>query len=93
MAPSESETVAKFASMPSTNTTRPDSATNPAPVALILLAGSLVMLWFVILSGVTQTSPLRQTYFLRADTSNIQGARPISQWTCTCIHLAAPFSP
>ncbi|KAK4125221.1 hypothetical protein N657DRAFT_679981 [Parathielavia appendiculata] len=52
-----------------------------APLALLLLAGSLVLLWFVILSGLTHTTPLRQTYFLRADTSNIQGARPISQWT------------
>jgi len=50
-------------------------------VALLLVAGSLVLLWFVILSGVTRTSPLRQTYFLRADTSGIEGARPISQWT------------
>ncbi|KAK4156750.1 SUR7/PalI family-domain-containing protein [Chaetomidium leptoderma] len=55
--------------------------TNLAPVALLLLAASLVLLWFVILSGLTTTSPLRQTYFLRADTSNIEGARPISQWT------------
>lgn len=39
------------------------------------------MLWFIILSGVTSTSPLRQTFFLRADTSGITGARPISQWT------------
>ncbi|KAL2016824.1 hypothetical protein VTK56DRAFT_2947 [Thermocarpiscus australiensis] len=49
--------------------------------AMILIAGSLVMLWFIILSGLTHTSPLRQTYFLRADTSGIDGARPISQWT------------
>jgi hypothetical protein len=39
------------------------------------------LLWFIILSGITRTSPLRQTYFLRADTSGIQGARSISQWT------------
>ncbi|KAK3298623.1 SUR7/PalI family-domain-containing protein [Chaetomium fimeti] len=55
--------------------------TSLAPVALILVAGSLVLLWFVILSGVTHTSPLRQTYFLRADTSGIEGARSISEWT------------
>ncbi|KAK4239749.1 SUR7/PalI family-domain-containing protein [Achaetomium macrosporum] len=54
---------------------------NLAAPALLLLAASLVMLWFVILSGITQTSPLRQTYFLRADTSGIQGARSVSQWT------------
>jgi len=39
-----------------------------------------VLLWFVILSGVTTTTPLDKTYFLRADTSGISGARPISQW-------------
>jgi len=55
--------------------------TSLAPVALLLLAGSLVLVWFVILSGLTHTSPLRQTYFLRADTSGIQGARAITQWT------------
>lgn len=49
--------------------------------ALILLAGHLVLLWFVILSGVTNSTPLNKTYFLRADTSGISGARPISQWT------------
>ncbi|KAK0730061.1 actin cortical patch SUR7/pH-response regulator pali [Lasiosphaeris hirsuta] len=48
---------------------------------MIFLASSLVMMWFVILSGVTHTSPLSQTYFLRANTDGISGARPISQWT------------
>ncbi|KAL1870011.1 hypothetical protein VTK73DRAFT_2820 [Phialemonium thermophilum] len=51
-----------------------------AIASLILLAGSLVLLWFVILSGITRTSPLRQTYFLRADTAGITGARSITQW-------------
>lgn len=50
-------------------------------IAVILLAGSLVMLWFVILSGVTRMTPLDRTWFMRADTSGITGARPISQWT------------
>lgn len=39
------------------------------------------MLWFVILSGLTHTSPLSQTFFLRADTRGIEGARAVSQWT------------
>jgi hypothetical protein len=52
-----------------------------ALLSLLFLAISLVLLWFVILSGITRTSPLRQTYFLRADTSGISGARAISQWT------------
>jgi len=50
-------------------------------LSLLFLAGSLVMLWLVILSGLTLTTPLRQTHFLRADTHDITGARPISQWT------------
>jgi hypothetical protein len=40
-----------------------------------------VLLWFVILSGLTDVTPLNKTHFLRADTSGITGARPISQWT------------
>ncbi|KAI0487631.1 SUR7/PalI family-domain-containing protein [Xylaria cf. heliscus] len=52
-----------------------------APISLLFLAGTIVLLFFVILSGITRTSPLRQTYFLSADTSGISGARPTSQWT------------
>lgn len=39
------------------------------------------MLWLVVLSGVTHHSPLNKIWFLRADTSGIGDARPISQWT------------
>ncbi|KAI1392494.1 SUR7/PalI family-domain-containing protein [Hypoxylon trugodes] len=56
------------------------SNTYLAPLSLIFLAGSIVMLFFVILSAVTNTSPLRQTYFLSADTSGITGARSVTQW-------------
>lgn len=49
-------------------------------MGLILTAISLVLLWFIILSGVTNTAPLDRTYFLRADTSGITGARDITQW-------------
>jgi len=50
--------------------------------ALILIAGAVVLQFFVILSGVTNTTPLNKTYFLRADTSSIAGSgRAISQWT------------
>ena len=38
------------------------------------------MMFFVVLSGVTNSTPLNQTYFLSADTSGISGARAISQW-------------
>lgn len=47
---------------------------------LVLTAISLVLLWFIILSGITGTAPLDRTYFLRADTSDITGARDITQW-------------
>ena len=70
---------------PPTNQTIPiltlPKGLNLAPLALLFLSGSLVLLWFVILSGVTHSTPLRQTYFLRASTAGIQGARPVSQWT------------
>jgi hypothetical protein len=38
-------------------------------------------MFFVVLSGVSDVSPLNKTYFLQADTSKISTARPISQWT------------
>ena len=50
-------------------------------VSLILIAGSIVLMFFVVLSGVTNSTPLNKTYFLQADTSGITGARPVSQWT------------
>jgi hypothetical protein len=50
-------------------------------LSMVFLSASLVMLWFIILSGVTSTAPLDKTYFLRADTSRITGARPTTQWT------------
>ncbi|KAI0475866.1 SUR7/PalI family-domain-containing protein [Xylariaceae sp. FL0804] len=52
-----------------------------APLALLFVAGALVMQFFVILSAVTHTTPLSHTYFLQADTSGIAGARPSSQWS------------
>ena len=48
---------------------------------LFLLSGSLLLLWFVILGGITHHTPLNHIYFLRADTSDITGARSITQWT------------
>ncbi len=39
------------------------------------------MMFFVILSGVKDVSPLNKIYFLQADTSKINGAKSISQWT------------
>lgn len=57
-------------------------------VALIFLGGSIVMLFFVILSGTTPTTPLNSTYFLQADTAGITGALDISQWTY--FYICAP---
>lgn len=50
-------------------------------LSMIFLGGSIVMMFFVILSGVAHTSPLSNTYFLSADTSGITGARDVTQWT------------
>ena len=50
--------------------------------SLILIASSIVFMFFVVLSGVTNSTPLDKTYFLQADTSTIPGSgRAISQWT------------
>ena len=49
--------------------------------SLILIAGAVVLMFFVVLSGVTNSTPLNKTYFLQADTGSISGARPVSQWT------------
>jgi len=50
--------------------------------SLILIAGSIVLMFFVVLSGVKDTTPLNKTYFLQAHTSTIAGSgRDVSQWT------------
>jgi len=50
--------------------------------SLILIAGAIVLQFFVVLSGVKNTTPLNKTYFLQADTSKIAGSgRAMSQWT------------
>lgn len=71
-------------------------------LAMAFLAGAIVMMFFVLLSGLNDISPLKDTYFLRADTSGITGAKPITQWTyfwicgednkdCDSPHAALPF--
>lgn len=42
---------------------------------------SLLFLFFIILAGVSDSTPLNKTYFLQADTSGISGANDVSQWT------------
>lgn len=50
--------------------------------SMILIAASILFLFFVVLSGVTHKTPLSKTYFLEADTSGIAGSgRARSQWT------------
>lgn len=50
--------------------------------SMVLISGSIVLMFFVVLSGLTNTTPLNKTYFLKADTSSFPGAdRPVSQWT------------
>lgn len=51
-----------------------------ALVSLVLLGASIMFMFFVILGGITGTTPLDKTQFLTADTSSIAGARPVSQW-------------
>ncbi|KAI1003321.1 hypothetical protein K3495_g4885 [Podosphaera aphanis] len=54
----------------------------PWIVSLALLSGAIVMMFFVILSGVSDVTPLNRTWFLQADTSQIMGStRALSQWT------------
>jgi len=50
-------------------------------ISWILIAASILFMFFVILGGVKGTTPLNKTYFLQADTSTISGARQTSQWT------------
>ncbi|XWX02232.1 hypothetical protein V2A60_010266 [Cordyceps javanica] len=50
-------------------------------VGLVLMGTSLLFLLFIILAGVTTSTPFNKTYFLQADTKGIDGARDVSQWT------------
>ncbi|CAK7223687.1 Eisosomes component [Sporothrix curviconia] len=70
--------------------------------AALMLATSILLLFFVILGGVTNNTPLNKTYFLQADTTGIEGAHDITQWTylyscgpnneqCGSAHPAMPF--
>lgn len=50
-------------------------------LALLFTSGSLVLLFFIILSGVADVPPFRDTYFLQADTQGITGAKSVTRWT------------
>ncbi|PKS09612.1 hypothetical protein jhhlp_004230 [Lomentospora prolificans] len=64
---------------------RAPNTTNPgAPLSLaglILTGTALLFLFFLILSGVRNSTPLNKTYFLQADTNGISGARDVTRWT------------
>ena len=50
--------------------------------SLVLIGGALVLMFFVVLSGVKDTTPLNKSWFLRADTSSFPGSgREVSYWT------------
>ncbi len=52
-----------------------------ALISLILTAGACVLMFFVVLGGTRDRTPLNDIYFLRADTSNISGAPRLARWT------------
>ena len=50
--------------------------------SLILISTAVLFMFFVVLSGVKDHTPLNKVWFLQADTSHIAGSpRPLSQWT------------
>ncbi|KAJ4358524.1 Eisosomes component [Didymosphaeria variabile] len=76
--------------------------------ALFLLAGGLLLHWFLVLSGGVNSSPENQFYFLEASTNGIPNARNPSRWTfwsicgvdgnshnanCGSVVPALPFDP
>jgi len=76
-------------------------------VSLILLAGGILLQFFVILSGAVSGSIENKVYFLQASTNGIKGARNPSRWTffaicgvdgannanCGKVVPALPFNP
>merc|ERR1719284_755545 len=77
-------------------------------IALIILAGGIVLQFFVILSGVVHTSPVGNTYFLQTTTNDISGStNNPTRWTflalcgeengrngnCRGAQAALPFDP
>ncbi|TQS38985.1 hypothetical protein Golomagni_00492 [Golovinomyces magnicellulatus] len=59
-----------------------DSRCSLGSTALFLISGSIMLMFFVILSGVRDVTPFNKTWFLQVDTSDITGSRrPLTQWT------------
>lgn len=49
-------------------------------LSLILLAGAVLLQFFLILAGTTNTTPINHVYFLETTTNGIPGARNPSRW-------------
>ncbi|MCJ1312114.1 hypothetical protein MMC25_005788 [Agyrium rufum] len=76
-------------------------------LSLFLIAGAIVLIFFTLLPGAVDQSPLDQIFFLQADTSGIPGAPALSRWTfwnicsvnpgsknvCPGVHPAFPLDP
>ncbi|RMZ80064.1 hypothetical protein DV737_g3130, partial [Chaetothyriales sp. CBS 132003] len=50
-------------------------------VSLVLLAGGIIFMFFILLAGAVDSYPVNRFYFLQADTSNIPNAPSVSRWT------------
>jgi hypothetical protein len=50
-------------------------------LSLILLAGAVLLQFFIVLAGTTGSVPLDRVYFLESTTNGIPGARNPSRWT------------
>jgi hypothetical protein len=79
-----------------------------AILSLVLLAGGILLQFFIILSGTVHTTPINQVYFLEASTNGIPNVRNPTRWTyfalcgadshdhnvhCGAPVPALPFSP
>jgi hypothetical protein len=74
--------------------------------SLILVAGGLLLMFFILLAGVVDSLPVSKWYFLEAATENIPGAPAVARWTywnicngesgrndCGKVHPAFPLDP
>ena len=49
--------------------------------SLILVAGGVLLMFFILLAGAVDGSPVNRWYILEADTSNIPNAPPLARWS------------
>lgn len=75
-------------------------------MSLILVAGALLLMLFIVLAGAIDAAPVNKWYFLEATTSGIPGAPALTRWTywnscgvtngldgSCAIHAAYPLDP